>query len=563
MKKRYLIFTALILAVFTSCMDLTEDPKAILTPGSYFNTPQEIEGVVAAMYRQLAKDGSWGFTSGFFPYFGSDDLSTHPASNKGDQRDFDKLSGTGTAGSNGGIGAMWNATWSGIYQANAIIDNIDKVDFSSTTSSIGTKEQVVGQAYFVRGMAYFYMVKTFGPVPIIDGVADADDRPARSSIEDVYAFLLEDLKKAEQYLPDTWGVQKAKATKWAAKAMLSRVYINMAGWPLNQTANYALAASKANEVMTSGKFTLVPKYADVFRTNFNSECVFGLGYNVSGSLPRRSTGQFCIPDDEVSQNGQTGWHDYCTEINFFKRAPKCDRTDATFYTKIKKRGTRNADGTYNFTVLNWDDPATTTQHPYFKKFRTGVGAEGLVNGVPGVIGDGCTETEGNGKLGEGTGAYILQMNPSTGKSLDLIRYPGVLLDFAEATAMSGAPNAAAYKAVNDVRKRAGLPDLTSGLGQTAFRDSVVFERAYEFAGEFGVRWFDIQRLQLLPKVIKDRLRGNYPADKATGWENQINTKVADGNGNILDAAFLQTRYLAPIPDSEMSRNPQWEQNAGY
>jgi starch-binding outer membrane protein, SusD/RagB family len=553
MKKRYLIFSALILSVLMSCMDLNENPKSILSPGAYFNTPQEIEGVVAAMYRQLAKDGSWGFTSGFFPYFGSDDLAVHPASNKGDQRDFDKLSGTGTAGSNGGIGAMWNATWSGIYQANAIISNIGKVNFTSSPASIGTKEQVLGQAYFVRGMAYFYMVKTFGPVPIIDGVADADARPARSSIEEVYAFALKDLTNAEQSLPDSWGTQTEKATKWAAKAMLARVYMNMAGWPLKQTDKYALAATKAGEVIQSGKFTLVPKYADVFRTNFNSECVFGLGYNVAGGLPRRSTGQFCMPDDETSEAGQAGWHDYCTEINFFKRAPKCDRTDATFYTKIKKRGTRNADGSYNFIIKNWDDPTTTTQHPYFKKFRTGVGAEGLIDGVPGVIGDGCTETD----------TRIIQMNPSTAKSLDLIRYPGVLLDFAEATAMSSAPNAAAYKAVKDVRDRAGLPELTAGLGQTAFRDSVVFERAYEFAGEFGSRWFDIQRLQLLPQVIKDRLRGTYPADIATGWENQINPKVADGNGNIVDQAFLQTRYYAPIPDSEMSRNKQWKQNDGY
>jgi starch-binding outer membrane protein, SusD/RagB family len=554
MVKRCLLFVALITSVLLSgCMDLTENPKAILSPEAFFNTPQEVEGVVAAMYRQLAKDGSWGFTSGFYPYFGSDDLATRPTSGSADPRDFDRLNGSSGSGWSGGIGATWNATWSGIYQANAIIAYIDKVNFSSTTAAIGTKEQVVGQAYFIRGMAYFYMVKTFGAIPIIDGVADADDRPDRASIEEVYSFLIKDLERAEASLPDTWGAQKEKITKWAAKAMLARVYMNMAGWPLNQTAKYALAATKASEVMQSAKFTLVPKYVDVFRTNFNSECVFGLGYNVAGGLPRRSTGQFCIPDDETSEQGQAGWNDYCTEINFFKNAPKCDRTDATFYTKIKKRGTKNADGTYNFTILNWNDPFTYAQHPYFKKFRTGVGAEGLVNGVPGVIGDGCTETD----------TRIVQMSPSTAKSLDIIRYPGVLLDFAEATAMSGAPNAAAYQAVNDVRTRAGLPNLTTGLGQTAFRDSVVFERAYEFAGEFGIRWFDIQRLQLLPKVIKDRLRGNYPKDKATGWENQINPKVADGNGNIVDAAFLQTRYYAPIPDAEMQRNPNWTQNPGY
>lgn len=189
------------------------------------------------------------------------------------------------------------------------------------------------------------------------------------------------------------------------------------------------------------------------------------------------------------------------------------------------RGTKNADDTYNFTILDWNDPLTWNQHPFFKKFRYGIAAPGT------TLGDGCKETE----------TRLMEMNPNTDKTLDLIRYPMVLLNYAEASAMAGSPTAAGYGAINQVRRRAGLPDLTPGLSQIAFRDSVVFERAYECAGEFGVRWFDIQRLQLLPKVIKDRLRGIFPTDRATGWENKINPKVADGNGNIVDQAFLQTR----------------------
>jgi hypothetical protein len=538
MKKRYLIFSALILSVLVSCMDLTENPKASLTPGSYFNTPTEVNGVIAAMYRQLAKDGSWGFTSGFFPYFGGDDLACHPASNKADQRSFDELNGDSGNGTNGGIGPMWNATWSGIYQANAIIANIGKVAYPTEDA----RKADVGQAYFIRALAYFYATKTFGDVPIVIAIADADARPARSPILDVYTkVILPDLALAETYLPASWPGEPAKATKWAAKALLANVYMNMAGWPLNQADKYALAASKANEVIQGGKFTLVPNYGDVFKTNFNSEAVFSLAYNTAGGLPRRSTGQFCIPDDETSEQGQAGWDDYCTEINFLKHAPACQRTDETFLTKIKKRGTQNADGTYNYTIIDWNDPNSETQHPYFKKFRYGVAAPGT------TVGDGCVETP----------TRLISMSPSTDKTLDLIRYPMVLLNFAEATAMSSAPNADAYSAVNLVRKRAGLPDLTPGLGQIAFRDSVVFERAYECAGEFGVRWFDIQRLQLLPKVIAARLVGSYPADKAKGWENPLNPRV------FTDAAFLQSRYLAPIPIDEMNRNPQWTQNAFY
>jgi hypothetical protein len=107
---------------------------------------------------------------------------------------------------------------------------------------------------------------------------------------------------------------------------------------------------------------------------------------------------------------------------------------------------------------------------------------------------------------------------------------------------TGTPTAAGYTAINLVRRRAGLADLTPGLSGQAFRDAVVFERAYEFAGEFGMRWFDIVRLQMLPQVIAAR----------NTTENSINT-----SGDI------SQKYLAPIPQNEMFRNPQWTQNPGY
>ncbi len=96
-------------------------------------------------------------------------------------------------------------------------------------------------------------------------------------------------------------------------------------------------------------------------------------------------------------------------------------------------------------------------------------------------------------------------------------------------------------------QRAGEAPLTPGLSQTAFRDSVVKEKAYEFAGEFGVRWFDIVRLQLLPQIIATRAGNENPIPPTT-------------SGNT---AVLQQKYLAPIPFEDISKSPQWSQNPGY
>jgi len=528
MKVKYIIFTlaaSMSLGLFTGCQDLDEDPKSKLTPGTYFNTPEELEGVIAAMYRVLAPDDAWGYAVA--SYFGADDLATHPASNKIDFREFDRLQG---AADNNTMFAQWSAPWKSIYQANAILDAIDGVRFNSEAD----KNAAAGQAYYMRAMCYYYLVRTFGDVPIVTEGIDVDDRPARQPVKDVYTQIVEDMKTAESYLPDQWNGAPGKANKYAAKSMLADIYMTMAGWPLNETANYSLAAEKANEVIQSGRYTLVANYGDVFKTNNNSESIFSLQYNTAGGLPRRSTGQFCVPEEELSLAGEAGWHDYCAEVNFFLNAPKCERTDETFVTVIKLK---QSDNTYK--IVPWDDLETSTQHPYYKKFRYGVAEPGT------TMGDGMQETE----------TSIIKMNPSTDKTWDIIRYPMVLLNYAEAsTRAGGSPTAAAYDAINLVRRRAGLPDLEQGLSQQAFCDAVVFERAYECAGELGIRWFDIVRLQLLPEVIAARRVGTFQQDQY--WENALNPTYTSG-------ANLQTRYLAPIPLREMERNPEWVQNAGY
>lgn len=511
MKIRYSIpFAFLLLFSFVGCQDLMENPKADLTPGTYFQSQDDLDGAVASMYEKLARDGAWGFTSRMTSYFGSDDLTTDPGLNKADMRDFDRLAG---GAGNGSMVAEWEGPWKAIYQANNVLAN-----YAQVKSTEALKNASAGQAYYMRGMCYYFLVRTFGDVPLITKQLDVNERPPRTAVSEIYAQIISDLKTAESLLPVSFPGQPGKANQLAAKSLLADVYLTMAGWPLNQTSNYALSAAKANEVIQSGAYSLVSDYGTVFTTNNNSESIFALQYNVNGNLPQRSFGSSCVPLEEEALNGMTGWDDYYSEINFFKNAPACKRTDATFYTtfKLLQKPART------FDLVPWDSPRTRVQHPYYKKFRAG------------LQGDGVKETD----------TEILTENPSTNKCLDIMRYPLVLLDFAEATAMSSAPNAASYAAVNQVRKRAGLPDLTPGLTQTAFRDAVVYERAYEFAGEFGVRWFDIVRLQLLPQVL---------AARATVNENSITASPSD----------ISKKYLAPIPQNEMNRNPDWAQNPGY
>ena len=514
MNLKYFLPASMLLLLGTACQKLKEDPKANLTPGTYFKTQSDLDASVAAIYTELTPDYSFGFTTRMTSCFGADDLTTDPGLNKGDMRAFDELFGQSN---NSSLFNQWQGPWNAVYQANNVLANYSKVQ--STQQQL---QQAAGQAYFLRAFSYYYLVRVFGPIPDITTEISSATRPPRDSVSKIYATIVSDLNQAAAWLPSSWPAgQPGRATSGAARSLLADVYLTMTGWPLNQPQYYAQAASEADSVMTAGTYSLEPDFKTVFTTNNGPESIFALQFNVTAGVPERSYGSSSVPLDESGLDGSGGWDDYYPEINFYLNSPKCYRSSCTYYDTLKLL---NADKK-TFTLVPWNSPKTHAGHPYYKKFRAAL--------VTGGVGDGVHETD----------SVIYSITPSTNKAMDFIRYPMVLLDYAEASDMAGSgPSAAAYSAINLVRQRAGLPNLTPGLSQTAFRDSVVQERAWEFAGENGVRWFDIVRLQMLPQIIAAR----------SPLENPINTTNP-----------LSTRYIAPIPSSDMSLDPQWTQNAGY
>ncbi len=366
-----------------------------------------------------------------------------------------------------------------VYQANNVLASYKTVPTTSP-AALQAVQQSIGQAYFLRAFSYYYLVRVFGPIPNITAPIAGSDRPQRDSASVIYGTIVSDLNTAASLLPASWSSQPGRATSGAARSLLADVYLTMTGWPVNNTQYYAQAAAEADSVINSGTYSLEPDFNTVFTTNNGPESIFALQFNVTAGVPERSYGSSSVPLDESGLDGSGGWDDYYPEINFYLNSPKCYRSYCTYYDTLKLL---NSDKK-TFTLVPWNSPLTHATHPYYKKFRHGL--------VTGGVGDGVNETS----------TTILSINPSTNKAMDFVRYSMVLLDYAEADDMAnGGPSSAGYNAVNLVRQRAGLPNLTSGLSQVAFRDSIVQERAWEFAGENGVRWFDIVRLQILPQVL--------------------------------------------------------------
>ncbi len=193
----------------------------------------------------------------------------------------------------------WNNCYNVILRSNIVIGRIENVPFKSEE----LKQQYIGEAKFIRALMYFWLNRVFGGYSKsgeLLGVLKVDKEitPSeaygitRSSLQDIYDLIVEDLTYAEQNLPASYnGTDKGRVTRWGAKGLLTKVYMTMAGYPLNKgAAYYNLAIQKAEEVINTSGASLVSSYKDLFDVakKNNSESLFEIQYK-KGS-PNAATG---------------------------------------------------------------------------------------------------------------------------------------------------------------------------------------------------------------------------------------------------------------------------------
>ena len=180
---------------------------------------------------------------------------------------------------------FWDYGYKGIAQASNIINMFEEGKSAEVDNALG-------ECYYVRGMLYFYFVRAYGRpyyqapeknlgVPIVNGTPEdvigdlhLDDR---ATVAQTYEQVISDLRKAEELITVDKG--PAYASKGAAQAMLSRVYLYMSGSYENPNNEYArLAVEYADKVINSGDYSLVSrddlmKYPTIVPEN-NPEAIF-------------------------------------------------------------------------------------------------------------------------------------------------------------------------------------------------------------------------------------------------------------------------------------------------
>jgi len=502
----WIVFTALIILTGGCKKFLDEQDPSNLTPDTYYNLPEHAEAAIAAAYSDTRFIG--GGAGIFAINYSMLEMVTGTAKTEtGQNSDLNNLLGLSYNGDNLLVRNWWNGLYKEIANTNLALEKVPGINPMDETR----KKQILGEAKFLRAWAYFYLVRLFGDVPLItkpQSATSEDFKPKRSSTEEVYNLIIADLTAAEEAgLP--WSDPSGRASKGAAKALLAKVYLTMAGQPLNKgAAYYKLASDKSLEVIRDGGFSLFQTYAELHSPGSENkgEHIFQIQY--LATIAGNPMQQILLPNfkdvsaysDEVGSTVPTNQFYQSYEPGDLRAKDR----EGFFYTSYYTGGS---------------GALKELNAPYIFKFF---------------------DVAANGTLG-------VKGNTQPDINYPQIRYADVLLTYAEAqNRADGTANTQAYDALNAIRRRAQIAPL-AGLSQTAFEEAVWRERWHELCYE-GITWFDMVRLR---KAYNET---------TNSFENFTGHKFPDNPTIVL----ADKNLLFPLPTAEMRNNPNLTpQNPGY
>jgi starch-binding outer membrane protein, SusD/RagB family len=275
MKSFYLILALLCLLCGCKGLIAVDTPSNELPASTVFANDALADQAVANMYYDL----SLYYTGDIFAVVNgltADELSTLNTS-------FVSYANNAIPSNDGAILNTWLNFYKVIYEANAVLEKLP----SSSGVPADKAAQYIGEAYFVRAFCYYYLVNCWGGVPIITSTdLSQTANAARGTENDVYTLIEADLQQAVYKLPATYSGEKVRANKWAASALLARVYLQEKRW--------TDAATQASQVINSGMYTLCVPDSTFLRNS--AETVLQIWMAEGYTLP----GQTFIPQNSNS-----------------------------------------------------------------------------------------------------------------------------------------------------------------------------------------------------------------------------------------------------------------------
>lgn len=461
--KLFIISLLIVSFAIGGCHDelLNPVPESITTTANAFNSAKDIDLAILGVYNRLQSRVPSDFELMEIP---SDNMYGAYFANSPGMGEIEALD---VSPENPKLNSFWKDTYNGIFRANTVLANIDIPDDYAASQ----KEQFLGEAKFMRALFYFDLVRIFGGVPKVTSIISIDESREipRATEGEIYNLIIEDLEDAVGKLPPPTQIDKGRASKAAAIALLGKVYIYL--------EQYSKARDNFEKLFSEFDYSLVQNYGDLFKeeTEDNSETIYAITY-VGGTNGHGLT--YALSPHGGIYNTINGGARIGRPTWDLHKA--YDKQDTRFKTTITEEQ-------LSFASEKDDDPIW---YPYFSKW-----------------------------------IIAAAISNSSGLDIPILRLGDVILLYAEALYYSNEPEQALNQ-INRIRERAfgdnthnyTMADISS---EGDFLDKLLLERRLELAVENN-RWFDLVRTGRFTNLTE--LEGEYNPSTGNAVMIQVNAQ---------------------------------------
>jgi len=525
--KLTLSVAAIVLLSFNSCNKfLDQKPITDVSTDVVFSDVPSALKALAGVYSRMVGDAGYGIRVSLYYPLDTDEVQGPTGAGDNDRRDIARYAATP---GNAQITNPFNQMFAGIEYANICIANIPKMAMYSNGTDQEKKklQRMYGEALTLRAQFYTEAIRNWGDLPAnfapASTLATSNPFPSRTNRDTIYDRLLEDLKLAATLVP--WRNELSaigdgadeRITKGTVKGLRARIALYRGGFSLRQDGvvkrsadylkYYQIARDEAAEVMASNQHSLNPSYKALWKDQVNARAVA----DPNGELMFQASGI-----------GGVGAGD--TKLAYYNGP------------------TVNALGNKSINILP----------TYFYAFDSTDLRRDVTCAIYNVAADGSAKV-GQAITAICDGKYRRDWisNPTVSPAdkiqyfslkWQILRYADVMLMFAEAENELNGPTAAAYNAVNQVRRRGygqsitapnAAVDLPAGLSKASFFTAIVKERSLELGGE-GVRKYDLIRWNMLATKINETKAALLAMSTSAAPYNTLPTSMFYRTGSTSD-----------------------------
>lgn len=525
----YILLLVSLTAGMSACNKWVDTkPNGAPTTAYFWQSDNDLKKATADMYVPMRYESTWGRDL-FWVQDASDDLIVGRA-----KADGENIKNFIPSGREGYMTSGWNDLYKILNRANQVIQGVP----TSVNTTETARNQALGEAYFMRGFAHFWIAYVWGHkdqgVPF-DGPENAEFGkrvpPQLPSVKDNYAQVISDMQKAADLLPffETYGTaDQGKPHKAAAWAYMVKTY---AYWAQYDQSKWALVPALCDKIHNEGHRSLInnkpdgkQNYRAVFSVanNWSSEYIWSVTSGVQGGSEFPG-----VVLENTGWNLFNGWGYFQpTEELYDEYEANDPRREVT----ILKFGDKFTYFGLNFTYYSTNSLSGFQINKYMEPYSYGTNGESSTN----------------------TNINQSPDYPTTALNLPLMRYAEVLLFKAEALIAQGKSGDAATP-LNEVRARVGLPAIANPT-----MNDLKHERRVELACEWTDRLQDLKRWGDFDK-IRAPLHGRIHADKKNPASPYQIREVWPAR------TFDPAKHMAwPInPDEVINSNGAYKQTPGW